>query len=92
MRLHAAIFSFSQNVPVLGIDYFADRNSKLTQLFRDERRDRNLCGMEAFTADWMQERLALALLQAGNRRAGGAGRSDDEAARLPAATVSDRKP
>ena len=92
MRLHAAIFSLSQNVPVLGIDYFADRNSKLTQLFRDERRDQDLCGMEAFTADWMQERLALALQQAGNRRAGGAGRSDDEAARLPAGTVSDRKP
>ncbi len=92
MRLHAAIFSFSQRVPVLGIDYFADRNSKLTQLFRDERRDQDLCGMEAFTADWMQERLALALQQAGNRRAGGAGRSDDEAARLPAGTVSDRKP
>jgi polysaccharide pyruvyl transferase WcaK-like protein len=57
MRLHAAIFAMSQNVPVLGIDYFQGMDRKLTLLFDDVDRGRDVCSMDAFDPAWMVARL-----------------------------------
>ena len=62
MRLHAAIFCLSQRVPVVGVDFFPDRNSKLTQLFVDEGRGERVTSMDAFDAGWLCDALASSLL------------------------------
>lgn len=53
MRLHAAVFCLSQQVPVLGIDFFTDRNSKLSQLFVDEGQGARVTSMDEFDAAWL---------------------------------------
>ena len=57
MRLHAAIFSISQELPVVGIDYFSGSDSKLTQLFSDLDRADAVSSMEKFESPWLVEQL-----------------------------------
>jgi polysaccharide pyruvyl transferase WcaK-like protein len=64
MRLHAAIFSIAQNLPVIGIDYFAGTDSKLTQLFSDLDRADATSSMEDFTSSWLVAQLDRKLRQA----------------------------
>ncbi len=45
-----------------------------------------------YTADWLQERLALALQRTGTGHAAGAGRSEDDATDVLRMTASDRGP
>jgi polysaccharide pyruvyl transferase WcaK-like protein len=53
MRLHAAIFSMSQALPVLGLDYFPERGGKLTELFCDSGRSDWVRTIGAFEAGWL---------------------------------------
>jgi polysaccharide pyruvyl transferase WcaK-like protein len=61
MRLHAAIFSLSLNLPVLGIDFFNGMDSKLAQLFADRGIDHALAKMEHFDPEWLKKTLEQAL-------------------------------
>jgi polysaccharide pyruvyl transferase WcaK-like protein len=56
MRLHAAIFSMSQALPVLGLDYFQG-GGKLTELFHDGDRSDCVRTIGAFEPDWLVERM-----------------------------------
>ena len=57
MRLHAAIFSMSQALPVLGLDYFQGKGGKLTELFYDSGRSDWARTIEAFEAAWLLEKM-----------------------------------
>jgi polysaccharide pyruvyl transferase WcaK-like protein len=53
MRLHAAIFAISQNLPVIGIDYYPGQGGKVEQLFQDLGRAVDLRRMDRVDADWL---------------------------------------
>jgi polysaccharide pyruvyl transferase WcaK-like protein len=53
MRLHAAIFSMSQGLPVLGLDYFSEKGGKLTELFCDSGRSDWVRTIGTFEEDWL---------------------------------------
>jgi polysaccharide pyruvyl transferase WcaK-like protein len=53
MRFHACIFSFTQNIPTLGIDYYPGQGGKVEQLFADSKRPEDACRMDNYTTDWL---------------------------------------
>ena len=57
MRFHACIFSFTQNIPTLGIDYYPGQGGKVEQLFSDAKRPEDACRMDNFTVDWLLDGL-----------------------------------
>jgi len=61
MRLHAAIFSMSQGLPVLGLDYFQGKGGKLTELFYDSGRSDWTRTTEAFEVDWLVNKIEASL-------------------------------
>jgi polysaccharide pyruvyl transferase WcaK-like protein len=57
MRLHAAIFSMTQGLPVVGLDYFPGRGGKLTELFCDNGRSDWVRTVQNFEASWFVEMM-----------------------------------
>lgn len=53
MRFHACIFSFSQGIPTLGIDYYPGQGGKVEQLFSDAKKPEDACRMDDFTSNWL---------------------------------------
>jgi polysaccharide pyruvyl transferase WcaK-like protein len=61
MRLHAAIFSMSQALPVVGLDYFPERGGKLTELFCDSGRSDCVRTIGAFEAGWLVGKMEASI-------------------------------
>lgn len=53
MRFHACIFSLSQEIPTLGIDYYPGQGGKVEQLFVDAKKPEDACRMDDFTTNWL---------------------------------------
>lgn len=58
MRFHAAIFALTQNVPLIGLDYFAG-GGKVSELLADAGRPEDACEVARFTPEWLVERLTV---------------------------------
>lgn len=58
MRLHAGIFCLSQNLPVLGIDYYPGQGGKVEHMFNDEGRGLDVCRMDEMEPEWLVSNLA----------------------------------
>jgi polysaccharide pyruvyl transferase WcaK-like protein len=58
MRFHACIFSLTQDLPTLGIDYYPGQGGKVEQLFGDAGRPEDVSRMESFSADWFVTSLS----------------------------------
>ena len=56
MRFHAAVFGLTQNVPLIGIDYFPD-GGKVSELLGDQGRPEDASTVAGFTPEWLVERL-----------------------------------
>ena len=59
MRFHAAIFALSQNVPLIGLDYFPGGGGKVSELLADQGRPEDSCTVGRFTVEWLVERLTV---------------------------------
>ena len=57
MRFHACIFSLSQSVPVVGIDYYETVGGKVGELFRDLGRGQDTRRIDEVECGWLVERL-----------------------------------
>ena len=49
---------------MLGIDYYPGAGGKVEQLFADAGEPGNACRMDAFTSEWLVERVEALLLRA----------------------------
>lgn len=61
MRLHACIFSFSQSLPLLGVDYYPGHGGKVEQLFKDRSHPNDVRRIDNFDAKWMVSSLLAKL-------------------------------
>lgn len=59
MRFHAAVFALTQNVPLIGLDYFTGAG-KVSELLADQGRPEDACTVARFTPEWLVERLRAA--------------------------------
>jgi polysaccharide pyruvyl transferase WcaK-like protein len=59
MRFHAAIFALTQNVPLIGLDYFPGPGGKISELLADQGRPEDACTVARFTPEWLVERLTV---------------------------------
>jgi polysaccharide pyruvyl transferase WcaK-like protein len=66
VRFHACIFSLSQNMPVLGIDYYPGEGGKVQQLFQDLGKEVDVRIMDDVPSDWIVNRLEWHLGRARN--------------------------
>lgn len=57
MRFHASIFSLSQGVPTIGVDYYPGEGGKVEQLFHDRGLHDDVRRMDEVEKDWLFERL-----------------------------------
>jgi polysaccharide pyruvyl transferase WcaK-like protein len=57
MRFHAAIFSLSQNVPTVGIDYSFGKPGKVSELFSEQGQGHLASRIDTFAASWLVNRL-----------------------------------
>ena len=60
MRFHASIFAVTQNLPLIGIDYFAGSGGKVSELLSDLGRPEDASTVGRFTPEWLVERLTAA--------------------------------
>ena len=60
MRFHASIFAVTQNLPLIGLDYFAGSGGKVSELLSDLGRPEDASTVGRFTPEWLVERLARA--------------------------------
>jgi polysaccharide pyruvyl transferase WcaK-like protein len=58
MRFHGAVFALTQNVPLIGLDYFAG-GGKVTELLTDVGRAEDACEVTSFSPDWLVQRLTV---------------------------------
>ena len=68
MRLHACIFAASQNLPLLGVDYYPGHGGKVEQLFADLGHADNATRIDIFQTRWLTERLSKLLETAPKRQ------------------------
>lgn len=61
MRLHACIFSFSQGLPLLGVDYYPGQGGKVEQLFKDQNHATDVRRIDNFDGSWMVSSLLAKL-------------------------------
>ena len=57
MRFHASIFAVTQNLPLIGLDYFAGSGGKVSELLSDLGRPEDASTVGRFTSEWLVERL-----------------------------------
>ena len=57
MRFHASIFAVTQNLPLIGLDYFAGNGGKVSELLSDLGRPEDASTVARFTPEWLVERL-----------------------------------
>jgi polysaccharide pyruvyl transferase WcaK-like protein len=57
MRFHASIFAVTQNLPLIGLDYFAGSGGKVSELLSDLGRPEDASTVGRFTPEWLVERL-----------------------------------
>ncbi|MEO8454013.1 MAG: polysaccharide pyruvyl transferase family protein [Sphingomicrobium sp.] len=60
MRFHAAIFALTQDVPLIGLDFFAG-GGKVTEVLADVRRAEDASTIADFTPEWLVDRLRVRL-------------------------------
>ena len=60
MRFHASIFAVAQNLPLIGLDYFAGSGGKVSELLSDLGRPKDASTVGRFTPEWLVERLTSA--------------------------------
>ena len=60
MRFHASIFAVTQNLPLIGLDYFAGNGGKVSELLSDLGRPEDASTVARFTPEWLIERLTAA--------------------------------
>ena len=60
MRFHASIFAVTQNLPLIGLDYFAGSGGKVSELLSDLGRPKDASPVGKFTPEWLVERLTAA--------------------------------
>ena len=58
MRFHASIFAVTQDLPLIGIDYFAGAGGKVSEMLADLGCSEDGSTVERFTPEWLVERLA----------------------------------
>ena len=58
MRFHAAAFALTQDVPLIGLDYFAG-GGKVSELLADAGRPEDACQVARFSPEWLVERLTV---------------------------------
>ena len=58
MRFHGAVFALTQNVPLIGLDYFAG-GGKVSELLTDVGRAEDACEVTNFSPDWLVQRLTV---------------------------------
>jgi polysaccharide pyruvyl transferase WcaK-like protein len=58
MRFHASIFAVTQDLPLIGLDYFAGGGGKVSELLADLGRPEDASTVARFTPEWLVERLA----------------------------------
>jgi polysaccharide pyruvyl transferase WcaK-like protein len=64
MRFHAAIFSLTQNLSLIGLDFFP-RGGKVSELLADAGRSEDVSTVESFTSQWLVDRLSAHLETSG---------------------------
>ena len=57
MRFHASIFSLSQKIPTIGIDYYPGEGGKVEQLFLDLGLKEDVRRMDEVETEWLVKRL-----------------------------------
>jgi len=57
MRFHACIFSLSQQVPTIGIDYSLGTRGKVGELFEDNKLSHLLSRVDNFSAEWFVRKI-----------------------------------
>jgi polysaccharide pyruvyl transferase WcaK-like protein len=57
MRFHASIFSLSQKIPTIGIDYYPGEGGKVEQLFHDLGLKEDVRRMDEVETEWLIRRL-----------------------------------
>lgn len=57
MRFHATIFAQSQNVPVIGVDYFPEPGGKVSKLLAESGASDDAITVGRFSAEWLVDRL-----------------------------------
>lgn len=62
MRFHASIFMLSQNIPVLGIDYYPGEGGKVEQLFHDLGKIDYVRRIDTFESNWMINKLCKIII------------------------------
>ncbi len=60
MRFHAAIFALTQDVPLIGLDFFAG-GGKVTEVLADVGRAEDASTIADFTPEWLVDRLRVRL-------------------------------
>ena len=60
MRFHASIFAVTQNLPLIGLDYFAGSGGKVSELLSDLGRPEDASTVGKFSPEWLVERLTAA--------------------------------
>jgi polysaccharide pyruvyl transferase WcaK-like protein len=58
MRFHGAVFALTQNVPLIGLDYFAG-GGKVSELLTDLGQAEDACEVASFSPDWLIQRLTV---------------------------------
>lgn len=57
MRFHASIFSLSQKIKTIGIDYGIGSQSKVGDLFSEAKFNDSVITVENFTCDWLVQKI-----------------------------------
>ncbi|WP_395622135.1 polysaccharide pyruvyl transferase family protein [Sphingomonas daechungensis] len=57
MRFHASIFAVTQDLPLIGLDYFSGAGGKVSELLTDLGRPEDASTVGRFTPEWLVERL-----------------------------------
>ena len=65
MRFHACIFSLSQKIPTIGIDYYAHAGGKVGELFNDFSKSQDATRIDTLETDWLIEKLESMAQSAG---------------------------
>ena len=69
MRFHGSIFSLSQGLGTVGVDYYPGQGGKVEQLFTDQGTPDRVRRMDEVTADWVTGSLAALLAHAPGKAA-----------------------